>query len=53
MIPFCPDCGEVRDTGELHSQAQVFRRRHPGFLLAQELCPDCQRKPPPDAEPED
>jgi PAS domain-containing protein len=53
MVPFCPGCGEVRDVAEMQSQAEIFRRRHPDFLLAQELCSDCERKPPPDLEPEE
>ncbi len=46
LVPFCPGCGQARELKEIRSQAEIFRRRHPDFLLAQELCPDCQRRPP-------
>ncbi len=52
LVPFCPGCGQVRGLKDLESQARIFRRRHPDFLLAQELCPDCRRKPPAELESE-
>jgi hypothetical protein len=48
MIPFCPGCGEAREVADPRSQAQVFIRKHPDFLLAQELCPHCRSTPPAD-----
>ncbi len=48
LAPFCPGCGEARAVPGVAIQAQIFVRKHPDFLLAQELCPDCQRKPPAD-----
>ena len=46
LLPLCPGCGERRDVADPEAQARVFLRRHPDFLLAHELCPECQRKAP-------
>jgi hypothetical protein len=48
LIPFWPCCGNVREVADLRSQAQIFIRKHPDFLSAQELCPDCRSKSPAD-----
>jgi PAS domain-containing protein len=46
LLPLCPGCGGKRDLADPVAQAQVFLRKHPDFLLAHELCVDCQQKAP-------
>jgi PAS domain-containing protein len=51
MLPLCPGCLAPRAEGDPVSQARVFLREHPGFLLADELCDRCLEMPP-EAAPE-
>ena len=53
LLPLCPGCGEKRDVADPVAQARVFLRKHPDFLLAHELCADCQRKAPAGSGPLD
>jgi hypothetical protein len=46
LLPLCPGCGSGRETADPVSQARVFLRKHPDFLLADELCTECRQRPP-------
>jgi hypothetical protein len=46
LLPFCPGCGADRQQPDPLGQARAFLRRHPEFILADELCDTCRRKPP-------
>ncbi|HVP14208.1 MAG TPA: PAS domain-containing protein, partial [Terriglobales bacterium] len=48
LAPFCTGCGRPREVPGVAVQARIFVRKHPDFLLAQELCADCQRQAPPE-----
>ncbi len=53
MLPLCPGCGTHREPSDPLAQAQVFLRKHPDFLLADELCAECQQQPPAVADAAD
>jgi hypothetical protein len=53
LLPLCPDCGASREASDPIAQARIFLRKHPDFLLADELCADCRQRPPQDVGPED
>jgi len=46
LLPFCPGCGASRELSDPLGQARIFLRKHPDFLLADELCYDCRRRVP-------
>jgi hypothetical protein len=46
LLPFCPGCGATREAADPLGQARVFLRKHPDFLLADELCTECRQRPP-------
>jgi hypothetical protein len=52
LLPLCPGCGAGRETSNALDRARVFLRKHPEFLLADELCDECRRRPPEGAGPE-
>jgi hypothetical protein len=53
LLPVCPGCGATLEASDPLGRARVFLRKHPDFLLADELCAECRRRPPEDAEAED
>jgi hypothetical protein len=53
LLPLCPDCGTTRETSDPLGQARIFLRKHPDFLLADELCAECRQRAPEGSEPED
>jgi hypothetical protein len=53
LLPLCPACGEDREAPDPHGEARVFLRKHPDFLLADELCAACRQQPPEGIGPED
>lgn len=53
LLPFCPGCGASREAPDPLGQARIFLRKHPDFLLADELCADCRDRPPEGTGPED
>lgn len=53
LLPFCPGCGASRESADPLGQARIFLRKHPDFLLADELCAECRRRPPEGVGPED
>jgi hypothetical protein len=53
LLPLCPGCGASRESSDPIGQARVFLRKHPDFLLADELCTECRQRPPDGIGPED
>jgi PAS domain-containing protein len=53
LLPLCPGCGASREAPDPIGQARVFLRKHPDFLLADELCKECRERAPEGAGPED
>jgi hypothetical protein len=53
LLPLCPGCGAQREATDPLAQARSFLRRHPDFLLADELCAECRQRPPEGIGPED
>ena len=51
LLPLCPGCGASRETSDPIAHARIFLRKHPDFLLADELCAECRQRPPEDGEP--
>jgi PAS domain-containing protein len=46
FLPLCPGCGAKRGASDPVIQARIFLRKHPDFLLADELCDECRQRPP-------
>jgi hypothetical protein len=53
LLPLCPGCGASREASDPLGQARIFLRKHPDFLLADELCAECRQRPPEGVGPED
>jgi hypothetical protein len=53
LLPLCPGCSASREASDPMGQARVFLRKHPDFLLADELCTECRQRPPDGIGPED
>ena len=53
LLPLCPGCGANREASDPIGQARIFMRKHPDFLLADELCAECRQRPPEGIGPED
>ena len=52
FLPLCPGCGTSREVSDPPGQARIFLRKHPDFLLADELCAECRQRPPDGLGPE-
>jgi PAS domain S-box-containing protein len=44
FLPVCSSCKKVRDERGLWSEVGAYLREHASTRVAEELCPDCQRK---------
>jgi hypothetical protein len=53
LLPLCPGCSASLEASDPIGQARVFLRKHPDFLLADELCTECRQRPPEDIGPDD
>ncbi len=53
LLPLCPGCGGDHEVADPLGQARIFLRKHPDFLLADELCGDCRKRPPDVIGPEE
>ncbi len=52
LLPLCPGCGADRKASDPLGQVRIFLRKHPDFLLADELCTECRQRTPEGIEPE-
>jgi PAS domain-containing protein len=53
LLPLCPSCGASHPVDDPIGHARIFLRKHPEFLLADELCAACRQRPPEGGGPED
>jgi PAS domain-containing protein len=52
LLPLCPGCSASHEASDPLGQARIFLRKHPDFLLADELCTECRQRSPEGIGPE-